>query len=68
MLRSTLLPTPGVDRARWLLELIRARSGESGDFEVEACDAKGRIALPSVADRANSLIGTVRKWWPSSRM
>ncbi|MGZ9086948.1 MAG: damage-inducible protein, partial [Rhodoplanes sp.] len=38
---------PGVGRARWHLELIRCRAGESADFEVEACDAKGRLALPS---------------------
>lgn len=46
------VPVPGVGRARWHLELIRCRAGESADFTVEACDAKGRIALPSdVADR-----------------
>ncbi|HEV7283723.1 MAG TPA: damage-inducible protein, partial [Kaistia sp.] len=40
-------------RARWQLELIRCRAGESADFTAEACDAKGRIALPSeVADRS----------------
>jgi protein ImuA len=46
-LPSTQLPVPGVGRARWRLELIRCRAGESADFEVEACDAKGRLALPS---------------------
>ena len=46
-LPSTQLPVPGVGRARWQLELIRCRAGESADFEVEACDAKGRLALPS---------------------
>jgi protein ImuA len=51
-LPSTPLPVPGVGRARWQLELIRCRAGESADFEVEACDAKGRLALPSnLADR-----------------
>src|SRR6266478_8835390 len=44
-LPSTALPVPGVGRARWQLELIRCRAGESADFEVEACDAKGRLAL-----------------------
>lgn len=44
---SALLPVPGVGRARWLLELIRCRAGDSADFEVEACDGKGCIALPS---------------------
>jgi protein ImuA len=46
-LPSTQLPVPGVGRARWQLELIRCRAGESVDFEVEACDAKGRLALLS---------------------
>ena len=47
------LPVPGVGRARWRLELIRVRAGESADFEVEACDEKGRLALPAnVADRS----------------
>lgn len=46
-LPSAPLPVPGIGRARWQLELIRCRAGESADFEVEACDAKGRLALPS---------------------
>jgi protein ImuA len=46
-LPATQLPVPGVGRARWQLELIRCRAGESANFEVEACDAKGRLALPS---------------------
>ena len=46
-LPSAPLPVPGVGRARWQLELIRCRAGESADFVVEACDAKGRIALPA---------------------
>jgi protein ImuA len=52
-LPSTPLPVPGVGRARWLLELIRCRAGESADFVVSACDAKGRLALPAdMADRS----------------
>jgi protein ImuA len=46
-LPSSPLPVPGVGRPRWLLELVRCRGGESADFEVEACDAKGRLALSS---------------------
>src|SRR5215470_6332996 len=46
-LPSTPLPVPGVGRARWRLELVRCRGGEGGVFEVEACDAQGRLALPS---------------------
>lgn len=46
-LPSTPLPVPGVGRARWHLELLRCRAGEGSDFYVDACDAEGRIALPS---------------------
>jgi protein ImuA len=46
-LPSLPLPVPGIGRARWRLELIRCRGGESACFEVEACDAQGRLALPS---------------------
>ena len=46
-LPSTPLPVPGVGRARWRLELVRCRRGESAEFEVEACDAQGRLALPA---------------------
>lgn len=44
-LPSAPLPVPGVGRARWHLELLRCRAGSSADFYVEACDAKGRLAL-----------------------
>jgi protein ImuA len=47
MLPSTPLPVPGVGRHRWLVELIRARAGESADFELEACDATSRLAVPA---------------------
>ncbi len=47
VLPSRMLPVPGVGRHRWLVELIRARAGESADFELEACDDKGRLGLPS---------------------
>ncbi|KAB0679083.1 ImuA family protein [Aureimonas leprariae] len=50
---SAPLPVPGVGRSRWLLELIRCRAGECADFEVEACDDQGRIALAApLADRS----------------
>jgi protein ImuA len=44
-LPSTPLPVPGIGRPRWRLELIRCRGGESAEFEVEACDTTGRLAL-----------------------
>jgi protein ImuA len=52
VLPSVPLPVPGVGTARWLVELIRCRAGESADFEVEACNAQGYLGLPAeLADR-----------------
>jgi protein ImuA len=52
-LPSAPLPVPGVGRPRWFVELIRCRAGAGADFELEACDETGRLALPShVADRS----------------
>jgi protein ImuA len=52
-LPSAPLPVPGVGRARWLIELIRCRAGESADFLVSACDAEGRLDIPAdMADRS----------------
>lgn len=51
---SRPLPVPGVGCARWQVELIRCRGGESADFEVEACDAKGRLAVPSAVVNRSS--------------
>ena len=47
VLPSATLPVPGVARARWLIELIRARAGESLDIELEACDGSGHLGLPA---------------------
>lgn len=47
VLPSETLPVPGVGRHRWLVELIRARAGESADFELEACDDTGCLAVPA---------------------
>lgn len=44
---SPALPVQGVARHRWLVELIRCRAGDSADFELEACDDKGHLAVPS---------------------
>jgi protein ImuA len=59
---SSPLPVRGVGRARWHLELMRCRGGESADFDVEACDGKGFIALSAdLADRsAETGIGAFR--------
>jgi protein ImuA len=44
---------PGLDRARWRLELLRCRGGEPANWIVEACDATGRLTLAAdLADRS----------------
>jgi hypothetical protein len=48
-------------RARWHIELIRCRAGESADFELEACDAQGRLAVRSDLAHRN---GSGGKWAP----
>ena len=60
-LPSPTLPVPGVGRHRWLVELIRDRAGESADFELEACDDTGRLALPAhMVDRSRAQDGRRR--------
>ncbi len=45
-------PAPGLGRARWHVDLLRCRGGEPYSWILEACDAKGRLALPAdLADR-----------------
>lgn len=61
-LPSPALPVPGIGRARWRIELIRARAGHCADFEMEACDEQGRLALPAdlvdgSADKKSGRIG-----------
>ncbi len=50
-LPSSPLPTPGIGRARWRVELTRCRGGEPASWIMEACDAQGRLSLS--ADLAN---------------
>lgn len=60
-LPSAPLPVPGIGRARWLVELIRARAGESFDLELEACDGAGHLGLPAaLADRPATAAGGQR--------
>lgn len=60
-LPSAPLPVPGVGRARWLVELVRARAGGSADFVVEACDEQGRLAVPSELARGPAQAGLGRR-------
>lgn len=45
VLPSEQLPTAGVGRARWLAELMRVKAGESAEFQIGACDVKGRVSI-----------------------
>ncbi|WP_234853267.1 ImuA family protein [Paracoccus everestensis] len=52
VLPSAPLPVPGLARARWLIDLIRARASDSLDIELEACNGTGHIGHPAaLADR-----------------
>lgn len=55
-LPSSPLPSAGVGRSRWLVELLRCKAGECADFELEACDETGRLAVP--ADLADGSMAT----------
>jgi protein ImuA len=62
VLPSRPLPVPGVGRHRWLVELIRARAGESADFELEACDDQGRLGFPSEVEHRSAQTGIGRRY------
>ncbi|MBY3432716.1 damage-inducible mutagenesis protein [Rhizobium laguerreae] len=52
VLQSEDLPVAGIGRARWLTELMRVKAGECAEFELGACDAKGRVSfLPLSSNR-----------------
>lgn len=44
---SQPLPLPALAPTRWRVELLRCRGAEPSSWIVEACDAQGRLALPS---------------------
>ncbi|KAA0574685.1 damage-inducible protein [Azospirillum sp. B21] len=46
-LPSTPLLAPGIGRPRWRVELVRYRGGRAGAWELEGCDATGRLGLPA---------------------
>ncbi len=51
---SEPMPAPGLGRERWQVELLRCRGAEPRTWILEACDAKGRLALPAdLADRSD---------------
>lgn len=58
---STPLAHSGVGRARWSVELVRQRNGDPFSLELEACDDKGRLALPAATrDRASAPVRAAR--------
>ncbi len=55
---SVPLTHAGVGRSCWSIELVRQRGGNPFSLIVEACDGKGRLALPAPArDRAVAAAG-----------
>jgi protein ImuA len=51
-LPSAPLPVAGIGRARWRLDLLRCKGGHTREFDVEACDGQGCLALSApLADR-----------------
>lgn len=49
---SGVVPAGGLKRGRWQVELVRCRGAQPRSWILEACDAQGRLALPSnLADR-----------------
>lgn len=58
-LPSRPLPVAGIGRSRWRAELVRCRGGEPAFWDVEGCDAEGRLALPAdLADRSAPSAGS----------
>ncbi|MFE8874169.1 ImuA family protein [Acetobacter persici] len=51
LLPSAPLPVPGIGDSRWLLELIRTRSGESADFEVEVRNGQAALRIAGTSGR-----------------
>ncbi len=59
---STPLPTAGIGRARWHVDLVRQRGGDPFEFLLEASDAEGRLALPAEPrDRPHQAAGAERR-------
>jgi protein ImuA len=46
-LPSSPLPVDGIGRPRWQVELLRCRRAEPCSWDLEACDAQGRLAVPA---------------------
>ena len=44
---SEPVPAPGLGRDHWQVDLVRCRGAEPRSWILEACDAKGRLALPA---------------------
>ena len=44
---SLELPTQGIARPRWLIELVRQRGGQPHHWIMEGTDEAGRLALPA---------------------
>lgn len=67
------LPSAGMSRALWFLELLRCRNAEASSWTVEACDAYGTLApgdraVPAhLADRPRTPARRSSAAWPAPR-
>src|SRR5271165_1681578 len=52
---------PGLGRARWQLELRRARGAAPRTWIVEACDAQGRLGLPADLEHGSDQVPNRRR-------
>jgi protein ImuA len=44
---SEPIPAPGLGRVKWQVDLVRCRGGTPRSWILEACNAKGRLAVPA---------------------
>jgi protein ImuA len=58
---SAPLPVSGLGRARWRIALARQRGGEAHEWIMEACDEKGRLALPALPVHGQDQAGGARR-------
>jgi protein ImuA len=67
-LPSLPLPVPGIGPARWRLELLRCKGGQTAEFDVEACDDQGCLALsaPLVHRPAAAADGAKSSLWSAA--
>ena len=57
---SEPLPTAGIGRPRWSIELVRQRGGPAHHWIMEGCDEAGRLACPVAPQHRTAAAGSTR--------